>query len=90
MDWEQASFVLRAKNRLSVLRALVRRPMTPSFLSKELEISISHISRTLRELETASLVRCMTGARKGRIYNPTKLGRELIIEMVRERLIEDG
>jgi DNA-binding MarR family transcriptional regulator len=76
--WKQVSFVLRAKNRKKVIKALDR-PKLPSQLATELEIQISHVSRTLSELEEAGLIECLTPDEKiGKLYRLTKKGREVL------------
>ena len=75
--WKQLGYVLRAKNRRKVIKALDR-PKLPSQLAKELGIHISHISRTLSELEEAGLVKCLTPDEKiGRLYGLTEKGKEI-------------
>ena len=77
MDWEKYSFVIRAKNRKAVLLSLYR-PKSPSQIAKELNISLPHVSRALKELEKEGLVECLTPNEKvGRIYKRTLIGDEI-------------
>jgi len=76
--WKYIGFVLRAKNRKKVMKALDR-PKLPSELAKELKIHISHVSRTLSELEKAGLIECLTPDEKvGRLYRLTNKGKEIL------------
>lgn len=83
MDWEKYSFVVRAKNRKKIIKAL-KSPKTPSELSKETEINLSHVSRSLKELSEKGLVRCLTPDQTiGRVYDRTELGEEISEELGR-------
>ena len=76
--WKRVSFVVRAKNRTRILKALDK-PKLPSQLAKELKIHISHVSRTLSELEKAGLIECLTPDEKiGKLYRLTKKGKEVL------------
>ncbi len=77
MSWEDVSYVLRSKNRKSVL-LLLDRPKTPTSLAKELHTSTPNISRALRELLSHKLVVSLTpNARSGKLLISTKYGREV-------------
>jgi len=76
--WEDSSFVISSTYRKKVLKRL-ENPTTPSKLSKELEINKTHISRTLSELESKQLIKCLTpDSKKGRIYKITEYGKEIL------------
>ena len=71
--WEECSYIIRGKNRRRVFLTL-ETPRTPTQLSDELKIHLSHVSRALGELESKKLVVCLTPAEKvGRIYRLTVL-----------------
>jgi DNA-binding transcriptional ArsR family regulator len=75
--WKDVSFVLRAKNRRKILKALDE-PKLPSQLASELRMHISHVSRALAELEEQGLVECLTPEEKiGRLYRLTERGKEV-------------
>lgn len=75
--WKDLGYVLRAKNRRRVIKALDQ-PKLPSQLAVELRMHISHVSRTLSELQRAGLVECLTlEERVGRLYGLTKKGEEI-------------
>lgn len=84
MDWKKYSFVVRAKNRKKILKAL-KEPKTPTQLSKETKINLSHVSRSLRELMDKDLVKCLTPDQTtGRVYDRTETG-EKIVEKIAEK-----
>jgi len=75
--WKDLSYVLRAKNRKRVISAL-NEPKLPSQLAEELKMHISHVSRTLNELEKAEIAECLTPEEKvGRLYGLTRKGKEI-------------
>ncbi len=77
MDWSKYSFVIRAKNRKLILLSLSK-PKTPTQLAKELNLSLPHVSRALKELEKEGLITCLTPNEKvGRIYKRTTIGEEI-------------
>jgi len=83
MDWQAYSFIVRSKQRARVILTL-NKPKTPTQLGSELDISVSHISRTLREFMKKKLVECITPKEKvGRLYKLTKNG-----EKIRQHLKE--
>lgn len=77
MDWSKYSFVIRAKNRRAVLLKLSN-PKTPTQIAEELKLSLSHVSRALKELEKEGLIECLTPNEKvGRVYKRTLIGEEI-------------
>jgi len=53
--------------------------MTPSAIAEKTKIYPSHVSLTLLELTEKKLVKCLTPKlRKGRLYDLTKEGRNLL------------
>ena len=81
MDWQAYSFVVRSKQRERVILALGK-PKTPTQLGSELDINVSHISRTLREFMKQKLVECVTPKEKvGRLYKLTRDGEKIRIEL---------
>ena len=76
--WSECSYVIRGKNRRMVFLAL-ETPKTPTQLSDELKIHLSHVSRALSELESKKLVVCLTPSEKvGRIYRLTERGKRVL------------
>ncbi len=79
MEWEEISYVIASKIRFGVLTSLNKRVMTPMQLSKELDIPISLVSRTLRELMEKGLIVCLTpNRRKSKMYDISLSGKEIL------------
>ena len=71
--------ILASKYRFRTLTLLSNGMMTPSRMSKELGIQMSHVSKTIRELELLGLVECRTPElRKGKLYSLTESGRQIL------------
>ena len=82
MDVSNLSFVARSKNRRRIVLALETNKL-PSQLKKELKLEDSNVARGLRELESAGLIRCITGDTKmGRIFQLTGEGKEIRKELI--------
>jgi DNA-binding MarR family transcriptional regulator len=76
--WESVSFA-SGRIRKACLEALQHGPRTPSVISRMSGIHLSHVSRSLKELEKRELVTCMTPkASKNRIFKITKKGKEVL------------
>jgi len=72
------SFVLKSKQRLIILRYLSN-PKTPTQISDETKLAVSHISRTLKEFNKKGVAECLTPKEKtGRIYQLTKKGKQVL------------
>jgi len=72
--WELKGFIEASKYRKLVLKALNEKEKTPTELAKELNLKLSHISRTLKELQEKKLVECLNpNARKSRYYKSNKI-----------------
>ena len=81
--WGECSYIIRGKNRRRVFLAL-ETPKTPTQLSDELKIHLSHVSRALSELESKKLAVCLTPAEKvGRIYKLTEKGKR-VLKMIKK------
>ena len=78
MDWKLYSFIVRSKQRKEILRSL-ETPKTPTQIGSKLDISISHVSRTLKNFVERGIVDCLTPQEKiGRIYKLTSKGEEIL------------
>lgn len=76
-EWNKLSFVMRAKNRQTVLKTL-NTPQTPASIHKKIKLSLNTTSRALRELDKERLVVCKTPKLKvGRVYILTNLGKKV-------------
>ncbi|MBI2558144.1 hypothetical protein HYW20_02370 [Candidatus Woesearchaeota archaeon] len=79
MDWNLISLITSSKIRFKVLTRLNKSKFTPTELSKELEIHISAISRTLSELTEKELINCLTDKRtKFKYYGISEKGKEIL------------
>lgn len=76
--WKKLSFLMRAKNRQTVLKTLLA-PQTPASIQKKTKLSLNTTSRALRELNKEKLVVCKTPRLKvGRIYIITNSGKKAL------------
>ncbi len=82
MNWEKYGYVLASKYRIIVSILLLESPKTPTQIQKKTKVAISHISRALNELLAKEIVKCLNpNAIKGRIYNLSEEGREIVKEV---------
>ncbi len=78
MDWGIYSYAIRTDTRRKILKAL-KKSKTPTHISEEVDISVSNVSRTLKEFIDKGIVECLTPKLKmGRIYSLTKKGQEIL------------
>jgi predicted transcriptional regulator len=76
IDWEKFGFVKAGKYRKEIIIALEDSPKTPTELSEETEIHVSHVSNTLKELLERNIVTVLNpNASKGRLYKLTDQGK---------------
>jgi len=79
MDWHEIIFIKSSKNRKAILKALQKKPMTPTELSKELNNHRSTISQNLIKMEKKKIVECLTPKNKNyRVYGITTKGQKLL------------
>jgi len=77
--WELIGKIKSSEWRSKVLKILKENMKTPSELSEEANISSSHISEVIKDLEKMKLIECKNpNLRKGKIYAITKLGKEIL------------
>lgn len=80
--WELIGRIKSSEWRLKVLKILNAGMKLPSELSKEANISSSHISEVLGDLDEMKLIECKNPTlRKGKIYAITKLGKDILKEI---------
>jgi predicted transcriptional regulator len=78
IDYKLLSFVKRSKRRVEIVKELSE-PKTPTEIANALGVSVSHVSRTLREFDDRRLAVCKTpNAKIGRIYELTGEGRKIL------------
>ncbi len=73
------SFVSGSTVRSSVLELLSKRPTTPTEAAKIENKHVSHISRTIRELEQAGLVEFVAAESRQKYYRTTQTGYALLV-----------
>ena len=79
MDWDLISLITSSKIRFKVLTRLNKSTFTPTDLSKDLDIHISAISRTLSELTEKELIKCLTDKRtKFKYYEISDKGKDIL------------
>jgi len=77
--WELLGKISASTYRVKVLEELNKSPKTPKQLSRLTNIGMSHISRTLKELEKLGLVKCLTPEiRKNKFYSITDVGSKML------------
>ena len=77
MDWNKYSYVARGRNRKRILLKLAS-PMTPTQLTLAARVSLSHVSKALRDLRGRGLVECINPQEKvGKVYKRTRDGDEI-------------
>lgn len=78
--WSDFSFVTSSSYREKIITALASTPKQPRDLERETNVSLTHVSRSLRELRSRGLVECLTPSTKthGRVYALTKVGSSVV------------
>lgn len=66
VDIYLVAFIKRAKNRLKILKLLIGKEKTQAELHKESGMYRTHVRRTLLELKSKGLIKCLNP--KDRIY----------------------
>ncbi|PWB53990.1 MAG: MarR family transcriptional regulator [Candidatus Methanoperedenaceae archaeon] len=78
-DWDLISFVKSSDKRLRILSLLKNSVFTPSDISTNLSIPISHVSSTLSELIENKIVICLTPERrKTKLFKITDKGLKVL------------
>lgn len=81
--WDLVSFA-KSEVRRMCLKVLSTGPKTPVTIARETSKHMSHVSRSLRELEEQGLAECLTPSKtKNRIFAITKKG-EQVLETLEE------
>lgn len=78
-DWDEISYVISSRYRVSVLQRLADSPATPSQIAEDSDCPIAHVSRALRGLRERDLVDLLVSEdrQKGRVYGITDEGTEV-------------
>jgi len=76
--WGDISFIISSEYRKKILKNL-ETPKIPSKISKEIDINKTHISKTLKELESKKMIKCLTPeSNKGKIFVISNYGKEIL------------
>jgi predicted transcriptional regulator len=78
MDWENISLVTRSQRRKEVLRCVEAGPKMPSTVRDQTGRHFSEVSEALNELLEAGLVIRLNEDTKGRYYDITEEGSEIV------------
>jgi len=85
MDYEAMSYIMASKPRFRILTELRKGNKFPSELSKLIELPISHVSATLRELQDKGFVECLTpGRRKKKFFKIKEKGEQILDDINKE------
>ncbi len=70
IDWDTYSKLISSKYRLDIFVLLYKNSLSPKQISSKTKIPISHVSRTLKELEQLKLIKRLTSEKikKGKIF----------------------
>ncbi len=82
MEVEKVTFVLRSKNRRTLLIMLSKETLTPAQMMKRTSMYESHVSRCLKELKDEKLIECKNpNERRFKFYKITKKGKYVCKEV---------
>ena len=89
--WDEVGFVISSRYRVAVLERLAQGPATPSQIATDSELSIAHISRSLRRLRERDLVELLVSEdrKKGRVYGITDRGAQIWEQIQTENMLEE-
>ncbi|WP_135536979.1 MULTISPECIES: ArsR family transcriptional regulator [Halostella] len=89
--WDEIGFVISSRYRVAVLERLAEGPATPSQIATDSELSIAHISRSLRRLRERDLVELLVSEdrKKGRVYGITDRGEQIWSQIQSENMLEE-
>ncbi len=73
------SLIKSSEYRHKVLKAIGNEILTPSEISKKVDLRLNHVSMVLTDLKNKKLVECLNEeTKKGRLYQLTKLSKNAI------------
>jgi len=88
-DYKVLGRVLVSNHRFRILTLLTDRMMTPTQMSRRLDLELSHVSRTLKELESLGLIECKNPEiRKGKLYATSEYGKKTLESL--KRIVNEG
>jgi len=78
LDWKKYGYLISSDYRRKVVISLLDEPKTPKQIAAEINLYLSHVSKTLKELQDIGIAVCLTPElKRGRIYELTAQGKEL-------------
>lgn len=78
MDWKKYGYIISSDYRKKVVTSLLAGPKTPKQIAIEVNLYLSHVSKTLNELQEYNIAVCLNPElKRGRIYELTKEGKDL-------------
>lgn len=81
-NWELYSWVIRGNQRRKVIMTLGK-PKIPTEIKREARMSMTNVSKILKEFRKKGLVKCLTpDERTGKIYELTETGRKIRGKMI--------
>lgn len=82
---ELASFILRGKNRVKIMKSLEKGKLNTVEIRKNTNIHKSHLNRVLNELQGKKLIKNLTPKETYfRFYELTNLGRKVVEEITEQ------
>jgi len=78
-DWKTIGEIISHKLKTKILFLISSKIHTPSEISRNLNVSLSHVSNQIRYLREKMIIECKNpSAKKGRLYAITEYGKEVI------------
>ena len=84
VDKSLLSFILRGKNRITVLKTISKEELVSAQIEEETKMYKSHVSRTLKELRDKKLITCVNPKdRYFKFYRITALGKKVLEKILK-------
>jgi predicted transcriptional regulator len=78
LDWKKYGYLISSDYRKKVVISLLAEPKTPKQIAVDVSLYLSHVSKTLNDLQEFNIAICLTPElKRGRIYELTKEGKDL-------------
>ena len=76
------ALIKSSEYRWKIIKAIGNGIKTPSEIAKEIKIRLNHVSMFLKNLKENGLVECLNeNTKKGRLYQLTRLGKDVITKL---------
>lgn len=77
--FELVGYIMASDYRTKILKSIGENIKIPSAIAEEIGLRTNHVSNVLKDLKDKNLVVCLNeNARKGRLYQNTKLALEIL------------